>query len=69
MESQPEVIYQVTLPSGIVVTSPHEFGLPHGELGPTGPIVTLDGRVLSPAPPPSEQPEDELPVADETETH
>jgi hypothetical protein len=47
-DQQPEIIYQVTLPSGIVVTAPHEFGLPHTELGATGPIVTLDGQVLVP---------------------
>jgi hypothetical protein len=51
MEPQPEVIYQVTLPSGMVVTSPHEFGSPHVELGTAGPIITLDGRVLVPPTP------------------
>ena len=47
VESQTGILYQVTLPSGMIVTNPSGFGEPECPGAAVTPYVTEDGRVLA----------------------
>ncbi len=42
-----EIIYQVTLASGMIVTNPKAFGTDEVHLAPSGTIVSESGKILS----------------------